>query len=98
MAFLLSPKTGGGDLPTYELTALPVAVSIDGAPAQKYLPDAPGTVKPGSVINTAEPMELNFEYFPADPEAHALKIVKATTPYTVEEVAGAAAVNVDPNS
>lgn len=95
MAFLLSPKTGGGAVSYSLVTGL--ATSINGAAAQECTPEAPGTVHPGDVLTwdgTTTGDEIS--YLPAmDFAAEPVKFITAPSPYTVEAVAGAAVVFID---
>lgn len=96
MAFLLSPKTGGGAVSYALVTGL--ATSINGTPAQEYTQEAPGTVHPGDVLtwDGAGGMGDLIGYYGAmDFTAEPIKNLKSPSPYTVEAVAGAAVVFID---
>ena len=86
MAFLLSPKTGGGAV-SYALVTGSVT-SINGAAAQEYTPEAPGTVKPGDVLTWDDTSIDKAAYFLVGAD-EPIKDGPATSPYTVEVVAGA---------
>lgn len=100
MAFLLSPKTGGGAV-SYSFISNPsdTPVSINGAPAQSYTASNPGTVHPGDVISaTGEGAPYSYRGGYLDAEAataQVLKEVTGTLPYTVEEVAGAVSLGIN---
>lgn len=95
MAFLLSPKTGGGAASYALVTGRPT--SINGAEAQTYTQEAPGTVHPGDVLSwvsggTAD----DIFYYPAmDFAAEPVKSITVPSPYTVEAVAGATVLFID---
>lgn len=85
MAFLLSPKPEGV---TYMLITFPYAVSINGSEAQTYSQGAPGTVAPGDVVTWGSGIPNRYAYA-ASADADPIKTGAATSPYTVEAVAGA---------
>ena len=93
MAFLLSPKTGGGAV-SYDFVCIDsVPVSINGAAAQEYTPEAPGTVIAGDVVSVPG-AEVRYGYQglyldATSDDAHTVKTVTGTMPYTVEAVTGA---------
>lgn len=93
MAFLLSPKTGGGAV-SYSLISDENDVSINGAPAQTYRVNNPGTVKPGDVITWADGLLDHAAYYAVFNSDESIKDGTASSPYTVEAVAGAAVLSV----
>jgi hypothetical protein len=96
MAFLLSPKTGGGAASYALVTA--TATSINGAAAQEYTPEAPGTVHPGDVLSFDSANTYRGLYLTGmTDEAEAVRDVSVSSPYTVEAVAGAVRLLIMPN-
>lgn len=96
MAFLLSPKTGGGAV-SYSLVTGSVT-SINGGAAQEYTQEAPGTIHPGDVLtweNASDKGEPIVYYSAMDFTAEPVKESQSPSPYTVEAVAGAAVVFID---
>lgn len=93
MAFLLSPKTGGGAV-SYSLISDENDVSINGAPAQTYKIDNPGTVSTGDVITWADGLLDHAAYYAALDSDEPIKDNPASSPYTVEAVAGAVLLSV----
>ena len=88
MAFLLSPKTGGGAVSYTLVTNNPV--SINGAPAQTYMHDSPATVHPGDVLTPEGRALMVVSYYDSlDEDASPIKDATADNSYTVEDVTGA---------
>lgn len=90
MAFLLSPKSGGGGVTYTFITVFPV--SINGGEEQIYNEeDNPGTVAPGDVITTHASGSIIYKYF-ANEGSTLVTSGTFVSPYTVEAVAGATAL------
>lgn len=89
MAFLLSPKSGGGV--TYALVSN-TEVSINGDEPRKYTVSDPGTVAPGDVLTWSNADYNIYRYSPNTDFDASVKSSPASSPYTVEAVEGAAAL------
>lgn len=87
MAFLLSPKSGGGV--TYALTAAN-DVRINGGEIQYPTEDHPGTVRPGDVLTWDDTAQNSVVYFRVwGDEESLITSGPASSPYTVQAVDGA---------
>ena len=88
MAFLLSPKTGGGDSQTYLFFSSDTPISINGGEATVYGEKNPANINNGDILTWASGTQHTFSY-ENDAEGSTLKTVQANSPYTVEAVPGA---------
>jgi hypothetical protein len=87
MAFLLSPKSGGGV--TYALIAAN-DVRINDGEIQYPTEDDPGTVRPGDVLTWQDTAQNSVAYFRVwGDEESVITQGPASSPYTVQAVDGA---------
>jgi hypothetical protein len=89
MAFLLSPKTGGGDSQTYLFFSGDTLVSINGGEEAAHGEKNPAEISSGDVLTWASRPQDTAISYESDADGSTIKLVRANSPYTVEAVPGA---------
>lgn len=93
-ALSLLAQTIDGKAVSYALISDENDVSINGAPAQTYKIDNPGTVSTGDVITWADGLLDHAAYYAALDSDEPIKDDPVSSPYTVEAVTGAVLLSV----